>query len=271
MTATPEQVAEASSIGWRPMEQFRGNPDNWVDADVYLERGKEVLPLLKANNKRLENDLAATKQANDRLAAEIAELRGSMNEFAEFSHQQLKEKLEEQRVSLKRQIREAKREDDDSRVEELEEQLDENEEARAALKPPAKKEAQTPPPEPPEFKAWKETNPWFGADPVKTKMAETFAIRVAAEGKKGQAFYDGVDELMREAYPQRKAADKTEDGRPGGGGGEGGSSNDSSFNALPAEAKAYAKQQAAKFVGPNKMFKDEKAWFAHFTKQYNAN
>ena len=275
--ATPEQQAEAREIGWRPVVEFRGNADNWVDADVYLQRGREVLPLVKANNKRLETQVSTLTAEITRLTAAVAEQQSSMTEFAKFNQEQLAEKLAEQKRNLTRELREARKDDDDTRIEDLEERLEENAEARATLKaapPPKEAPANAPPAvqETPEYIAWKANNAWFGgtskADIAKTAAAHAFAAQVAAQGKRGQAFFDAVDAEMAEVYPPTQRREKAEEGRPSGGGGNTGSS-DSSFNALPSDAKAKAKEQVSRFVGPNKMFKDEKAWFAYFAKQYN--
>ena len=36
---------KASAIGWRPKDQWKGDPDKWVDADAFLKKGDEILPV----------------------------------------------------------------------------------------------------------------------------------------------------------------------------------------------------------------------------------
>lgn len=275
-----EVKAQAREIGWRPQEEFRGDPAKWVDADEYIRRGEEVLPLVKAENRRLHDQLEAQRREVARLASVVSQQAQSMEDLKEFSLNQLQEKLNENKRSLKTQLREARREDNDQRVEELEEALEDNTAAQTklaatkeAVKTAPKQPEQTQTQEAPEFAGWKSKNPWFQGsstlDKAKTAAAMAFATEVANEGKRGQAFYDAIDERLAEAYPPPKKSEKTEDGRPGGGGSGSSSSSASGFNALPADAKAKAKEQAGRFVGPNKMFKTNEAWFDYYAKQYN--
>lgn len=280
--ATPEQQAEARKIGWRPPEQFRGDPDKWVDADEFLRRGEEVLPLVKAANRQLTERADNLSREVQRLSAVVAEQRQSMDEMLEFNSIQLREKLAEQKRQLARDLREARKDDNDQLVEELEERLEANAEARAALPDPKRKEekpqggGQPQANQPsPEFLAWKENNPWYMAagrdNTAKTAAANQFAAEAVRAGKTGKAFFDYVDEALAEAFPTpAKRKDPTEEGRPNGGGG-GSSSKANGFSSLPAEAKAKAREQVSKFVGEHKMFKTEEAWFSYYAKQYNAS
>ena len=40
---------EARLFGWVPNEEFRGSEDDWVDAEVFVKRGKEINPILRKN------------------------------------------------------------------------------------------------------------------------------------------------------------------------------------------------------------------------------
>ena len=54
--------AEARERGWRPLEEFKGDPASFVDAKTYVERAETVLPLVKAENARLKRDLSELKR-----------------------------------------------------------------------------------------------------------------------------------------------------------------------------------------------------------------
>ena len=43
--ADAETQAKAEKLGWIPPERFKGDPERFVDADAYIERG-EIAPLL---------------------------------------------------------------------------------------------------------------------------------------------------------------------------------------------------------------------------------
>lgn len=281
MSDNQDTEVRAREIGWRPQEEFKGDPEKWVDADTFLKRGEEVLPLVKAENRRLHERTDSLTREIQSLKAVVNEQRAAMDDIAKFNAAQLKDRLAQQRKEIMADLRKAREEEDDGRIEELEEQLEENRESTRELKTasekaPEKKPASSDPTHveiPPEQIAWQERNKWFGgssaADKAKTAAAIQFGREVAAQGIKGQAFYNAVDAKMAEAFPQARRSDPTEDGRPSGGGGSS-SSQDKGFKALPAEAQAKAREQVSRFVGPNKMFKDEKAWFSYYAEQYNA-
>lgn len=271
--ATAALEAKARSMGWAPKERWRGDLNEWVDAQEFLERGERLIPILKANNRQLEEKTQGLETQNRTLAAQIEELRGSMNEFVEAQREMMEERLRNQRADIRRQLREAREAGDEAAIERLEETLDENEEQRAKLKqqqeaPPKRGE----PPANPAYETWKSANSWFQGtsreDQRKTALAMQFGREAQQQRLVGKAFFDYIDEQMEELEITRTRPnpEKVENGRPSGSSGE---SAGRGFDALPAEAKAQAKRDAARFVGPNKIFKTEKEWYAHFTKLYN--
>lgn len=59
--------AEAHLQGWRPREEFKGDPDKFVDAESYLKRGDEVLPLLKKQVGHLKQEIDQLKRENKKI------------------------------------------------------------------------------------------------------------------------------------------------------------------------------------------------------------
>jgi hypothetical protein len=61
--------AEARKMGWKPAEEFAGDPNKHVDAKTFYERGQEMMPILRAQNrdlmKRLDKMERDAKQANE--------------------------------------------------------------------------------------------------------------------------------------------------------------------------------------------------------------
>src|ERR1700675_3488942 len=69
----PEEVQrQARDMGWQPKEQWKGNPDNWVDAPEFVKRGETFAPFLQHERKRLKTDV---EQRDARLVALQEELR----------------------------------------------------------------------------------------------------------------------------------------------------------------------------------------------------
>ena len=73
----PEIVQEAESQGWVSKERYRGNESDWVDAETFVKRGREILPILRKNNENLVKDLNATKE-------QLKEFREAAEEFKKF-------------------------------------------------------------------------------------------------------------------------------------------------------------------------------------------
>ena len=50
--------AEAKEMGWVPQDQYHDDPTKWVDAKDFVERGEHILPILRANNKKIKKELS---------------------------------------------------------------------------------------------------------------------------------------------------------------------------------------------------------------------
>jgi hypothetical protein len=54
--------SEARDLGWLPKEEFKGDPTRWTDAETFVKKGDEVMPLIKAQNKRLKREIDDLKK-----------------------------------------------------------------------------------------------------------------------------------------------------------------------------------------------------------------
>jgi hypothetical protein len=69
-TQTPRDFdAEAREHGWVPKEEFKGDASRWIDAETFMKRADEMMPLLKAQNQRLKRDIEAMKKDLKRATA----------------------------------------------------------------------------------------------------------------------------------------------------------------------------------------------------------
>ena len=65
--------AQARAMGWHPLDEFRGDPSQWVDASEFIRRGENMLPVLRKNNRELRIKQARHDQEIDRLKNTVAE------------------------------------------------------------------------------------------------------------------------------------------------------------------------------------------------------
>lgn len=243
---SPEILREAESQGWVPKERFRGNEADWVDADTFVRRGKEILPILRKNNEHLVRDLQAAKE-------QLREFRETAEEFKRFQKESYERKVAEYETRIK-ELRETRAQaisdGDGQRVNALDDALEgvreELSEAKAAAKEAAKPVA-TPPPETtqvdPALQSWLGENSWFGQDRRMTAVANGIGdtLRIEFPELRGQAFLDKLDEVLREEFPNKFAKGNSRRGSAveSGAGRQGrATSNAKTYDNLPADAKA---------------------------------
>ncbi len=60
--AERDYEADARKHGWRPKEEFKGDPAKWTDAETFVKRADEVMPFLEKQNKALKRELDDMKR-----------------------------------------------------------------------------------------------------------------------------------------------------------------------------------------------------------------
>ena len=215
----PSAEDRAASLGWVPRDEWRGDPERWTDAEAFIAKGEQVLPILRENNKRLEQ--------------KVANLEKFMHEAIEHKVREREHVWKEKHDALKAEKKEALENADYDRVVEIDEDIDQ-------LKAVKKAHAAAPQQPPPEVVSFLERNKsWFGNDADMTADARMFSdqYRRTNPDKSVAEELAYVEKKMKKDYPEHFQAHKS--GTPpaveGGGarlpkGGKG-------FDGLPAEAK----------------------------------
>lgn len=240
---SPEVIRRATEMGWAPKEKWRGNPDAWIDATAFIERGEQIMPILQANNRKsearvqsLESQLAETRRLLS-TAQESIEILTNLN--TEQSRDAAREKRRELLLARSKARKAGNEELEIELTEQIEDTTAAINSAETAVTTGTKAggkgngksgngngsnastnpdDIDTNPAENPVFVAWKAENPWFGTDPVRTSLATGIGqqIRQTADGKtlQGRAFFDRVSEEVNKFFDiHRQAA--------GGGGSNG--------------------------------------------------
>lgn len=274
-TATPEVRAAAEKIGWIPPERFRGDLERFVDADIYIERGETVLPIVKAQNLKLQGKLDGLETEAAATKAALAAAQTKIEEIEERHSVDKQKAVAAAKVEVKAALAVASAAGDHEAMAELTGDLVEL--STPEPKPEPKVEPAVEPKAPayqpnPSMVAWNEANPWFGTDRVKTAVALAVAdeLREAGETAVDGAFFDLVTiqvEKRLGAPPPR--TDKVE-GAPNGSGGDARihAAGSSSYASLPADAKAACDADARKFVGEDKKYKTSAEWQARYAELY---
>lgn len=269
-----EIIEEATKMGWAPQDKFKGNPDHWVDAETYVERGRQVLPILAANNKRLQAELLTRDEKLGTLESQLKSNQKALETLEKHYSEANKRAVETARQNLVEELKEARSSGDVDAEQKILGQLDDIRDAqREAAKAPKK---ETPADDSqnynnqlsPDFRAWKAENPWFEVDKKKTKEFIRAAEDLREEGNelKGVAFFEAVGEYLAKGKGEEDEgapASKVEGGSHGVGtrGGKG-------FNSLPSEARKACHADAEDLVGPDKRYKTLKEWETAYAKIY---
>ena len=263
---------EAMELGWVPQDQFRGDPEKWVDANTFVERGRTVMPILRKTNEKLEKRLDMTAQELRRMKALYEASQEAISELQTVHAEATKQAVARAKAEVMREIREARDEGDVNKEFQLTEELSDIRAKEKELATPKPKVPAGGPPnsqEPhPDLQAWMEENPWFGQDQRKTALAVGIANELRAnpeyDGLLGREFFDKIGEIMAERTegPRR---DKVSSGRPTG---SSGGSVARGFADLPPEAKEACERQGRKLVGDGRAFKTMKDWQAYYAKLF---
>ena len=185
---------QAEEDGWVPKDKYRGDPEKWVSAEEFVERGKHINRILQAKLKRQEK--------------EMEELRNGVNEFKKFSQAQIERKekdLQGALTELKAAKAEAIRNGDGDAVNSIDDQIDVTRDQLKEVKASTKPEAAPADPEAAaDFEKWKSRNSWYGSNIDATKAADDIAskLRRHGENRTGVAFLRLVDEMVREDRPE---------------------------------------------------------------------
>lgn len=263
---------EATALGWVPEDDFKGDKSRWVDAETFVKRGHEIMPILRKNNTELIGKLT---QAETKLAATNAALeeqKTSLKAILEFQASEVKRQVAEKMATLKEARKLARKEEDQDRVDELDEAIDElKEKSVAAPAPPP------PAPSPPAVEPWAvafeaANRDWLGVDKKRTAIFAANCDEIySKEGLRGTALLEKAKAETDAFFEPKPPADKTEGGgRPPAGRGGNGSTKVQGFTDLPQEARDVCKSQEKQFVGKGKAFPDAAAWHKHYVEVYFA-
>lgn len=253
-----QYVEEARLQGWVPKEEFRGSEDDWIDAETFVRRGKEINPILKKNNERLLRELEQTKR-------QMNEFRTAAEEFKQFQKDHYERKTVELETEI-RMLREKKKEaissGDGELAVQIDDRIDELKEEKASTKytEPTPKETQQQ--MAPEVEAWVSRNPWYAQNARLAQITNVIAeeLRQTKPWLSGDTFFQELDLALEETIPAEKMG-RGRNRSPV----EGASRNNTSpsggkkaYDSLPPEAK----QACDMFVKQGLMTREE------YLKQY---
>jgi hypothetical protein len=221
---TNETEEKARRMGWVPKDEFRGDPDKWRPADEFVQRGENQMPILRERLRHQDQQLA--------------ELRKTVKEFAEYHTKVEQNAFQRALRQLKEQQVQAVKDGDSAAFVEIDERIEKlRKDAESA---PQIKAPEIKPEDHPTFKAWKSQNSWYDKDQEMTSYADNIGahIKRTKPDISDEDFFDAVTSKVRREFPEkfenprRSAASSVE------GTGNAPRKQGKSYADLPAEAKA---------------------------------
>lgn len=195
----PAIIQEALSMGWTPREEWKGDPSKWRSAAEFVERGKEILPIV---NKRLEQE----RQRSAQLEKELQEMRATLQEFREYSKRDKERMYKKALEDLKAKKKQALEEGDADAVLEIDDAILElRESSKKALEEEKPAAPAYDPANDVVYQTWLSENRWYGTDVELTYYADAIG-RVLAHNNpelKGRPFLDAVKQRLREQFPDK--------------------------------------------------------------------
>ena len=193
---TPDESADESelspleekalSMGWKPAEEFEGNPDDWRSAKEFIDRDSLY--------KKIHNQ-----------SREIRKTQEAMQALIDHNKKLTQSQREDKATQLQSSKLQAMEEGDYSSASQIDEQIAalsaaEDDLPSIDIEPVAE--------ETPNFVAFKDRNPWYTSDNEMTAVADALANsyvqskQIAGQSYSEQDVFDHVEATMPKRFPE---------------------------------------------------------------------
>lgn len=174
---------QAVEMGWRPKEEYEGDPDKWVTAEIFVARA----PLFE----KIDEQHRVTKSMQRKLEQLDSVLKEQARHTEMVRQTEYKRALEELRSAK----REALAEDDVLRADEIQEKI---ELVKEAHKPEPTPVTTTEPPA--AFVSWASENQWYKLDNDMREFADAIGIIEHNKGKSPEEVLKAVTEKVKKQF-----------------------------------------------------------------------
>lgn len=187
---TSEEVENtARNMGWIDKETYKGDPELWKEADVFVEDAEKDVRRMRGVNKYMERKIDKQEKSLEAiLAHQEREVKTREEEAYERGRQEVETRIH-QAVEDGDQEAAAKALDD-----------------RDKLKLPEKQGGPDP-----VFTEWSKENEWFNRDPRMKRDAIEYCDMAAQRGETPEQQLEGAAEYIRETYPEKFEKRKPKD------------------------------------------------------------
>jgi hypothetical protein len=184
-------------MGWVPKEDFRGDEERWVEAETFLERGENIMPILKERLSKFEKE-------NKETAAKLEKATKDLETFVAHHKQTYKRAYDNAFRDLKDKQREAVTAGDTDAYDKLQQEYEDLQKEVDDLR---EQQAPTESPESPVFREWLAENPWYQTDTDIRYYVDALGANLQANQvyQTDQEFYAELTRKAKEAFPHKFA------------------------------------------------------------------
>jgi len=197
---------EAIKMGWKPIEEFKGDPSQWRDAKTFVEYGETSPAILRQRVDKLDQALERERTEAKRQQEQMQKHLEGMRRAQDYALKRQRETFMSQIEAVKQQA--AQDGDPDlyrhaRQQEEAARQAWETEDKQLSQAYPKAEPEQ--PEMPPEVKDWVSRNPWYQSDPAMAQTAIGIEQSLLAEapGLSTAERLDQVSQRIRSIYPSK--------------------------------------------------------------------
>lgn len=200
---TPPSIEDqAREMGWKPAEEYQGDPTKWVNAEIFVARA----PLFE----KIELESRGRKV----LQKEVVELKQALKDFSEHHKRVAENEYKKALADLKRAKRSALEEGDALLAEDIQERMDNLEEPKV---PEVKGNSTVDVEAQAKLDEWLAENTWYTSNKKMAAVADGIGRLAAQEGKSAEEVMKAMSKEIRELFPEA-FRNKNKDSAPALGG-----------------------------------------------------
>lgn len=237
-----EDIKEAQAMGWSPKENWRGDPEKWVDARTFNEKAYKSKEILRERLMKQDQTIHEMKRTFDDYKDFVQKKIGNIEKSAYQKATQELEKREREAVELG-DVRTYER------IKQERMELDKNQ-----LNAPDQSKQSSEPQGDPVFTAWNAENSWYGKDIDMSVWVDTAVDHIKRQtGLSGKPLLDQVAKEVRERFPEKFGNPRRQGGASMSPARTVGQGKQSGYETLPPEAK----RECDRFVKQGLMSREE--------------
>jgi hypothetical protein len=222
---------QARAMGWVDKGEFKGDPDKWRPAEEFLERGKNILPILTERYDALE-------QKFNSVSDKLEKTTQNLTRFAEFHKGTYKRAYDNAKRKIEAKLAEAEQTGDLDAYKRGRDELENLEREQAKIVDDGQVADKNSPP--PEYHDFAKANNWYGKDVAMTVFTDAMATQLQGNPNihNNVEFYAELERLAREHFPHKFQDPNSQSVELGGGEGSGdGNKGNKKWGDLPRVAQ----------------------------------